>query len=77
MTITDESGDEIASFTAVKTFGTVIYSSTEVSTGSTYVVTVDGTATTVTAGEGAANQMGGGAGGGQPGGGMGAPPDQR
>jgi hypothetical protein len=68
VTIADSDGNEIASFTATKEFGNVVYSSSSITTGSSYTVTVNGTATTVTAGEGGQQGMGGG--------GMGAQGDQ-
>lgn len=62
--ITDASAAVIASYTATKTFASVVFSSPTIATSQSYTVTVDGVATTVTAGEAAAGGMGGGMGGG-------------
>jgi hypothetical protein len=57
--ITDADGAEVATYTPQKDFASVVYSSADLSQGETYTVTVDGTATTVTAGEApAGGQMG-------------------
>ena len=49
--ITDADGAEVAAYTIQKDFASVVYSSADIEPGATYTVTVDGTATTVTAGE--------------------------
>jgi hypothetical protein len=66
--IVDSAGTVVASFTAPKTYASIVYSSADLATGSTYSVLIDGTsATSVTEGVAAAGGgMGGG--GGQPGG---------
>ena len=56
----------IAEFAAEKAFGSVVYSSAEVSTGQSYAVEVDGQAVAVTAGEHTGG-MGGAGGGARPG----------
>ena len=61
VSIADESGTEIAAFTLAKDAASIVYSSADVESGASYVVTVDGVATTVTAGE----STGGGFPGGQ------------
>ena len=58
--ITDADGGEVASYTPMKDFASVVFSSAGIEQGATYTVTVDGTATTVTAGEAPAGGMGGG-----------------
>jgi len=60
--ITDADGTEVATYTIEKDFASVVFSSADVEQGSTYTVTVDGTETTVTAGEapaGGGGPMGG------------------
>lgn len=64
--VADASGAVIASYTTTKSFASVVFSSAGVVDGQVYTVTVDGVATTVTAGEAAAGGMGGGMGGGRP-----------
>lgn len=64
--ITDATGAVIASYTGVKDFQTVVFSSAAISSGQSYTVTVDGTATTVAAGQAVSGGMGGGMGGGRP-----------
>ena len=59
-------GAVIASYTGVKDFQTVVFSSAAISSGQSYTVTVDGTATTVAAGQAVSGGMGGGMGGGRP-----------
>lgn len=49
-----------------KDFQTVVFSSSAITSGQSYTVTVDGTSTTVTAGQAVAGGMGGGMGGGRP-----------
>ena len=49
--ITDASGAEVATYAIAKDFASVVLSSADIEQGATYTVTVDGTATTVTAGE--------------------------
>ena len=49
--ITDADGTEVATYAIEKDFASVVYSSADIEQGATYTVTVDGTATTVTAGE--------------------------
>ncbi|WP_130840680.1 carbohydrate-binding domain-containing protein [Corynebacterium neomassiliense] len=69
ITVKDSSGAEIASFTSEKDFANVVFSSSDLTNGETYTVTVGDTSTEVTAGvatEGT-GPMGGGAGGGMPG----------
>ncbi len=61
--ITDAAGTVIAEYTATKTFGSVVFSSSAITDGQAYTVTVDGTSTSVTAGEAIAGGMGGGMGG--------------
>ncbi len=58
----------LAEFTATREFGNIVYSGTGISSGQQYSVTVNGTATTVTANVATAGGMGGGMGGGQAGG---------
>jgi antitoxin (DNA-binding transcriptional repressor) of toxin-antitoxin stability system len=59
--ITDAGGAEVATYTPQKDFASVVYSSADITSGETYTVTVDGNATTVTAGEApAGGQMGAG-----------------
>lgn len=57
--VTDEDGDEVAAYTPQKDFASVVLSAAGLEQDATYTVTVDGTATTVTAGEAPAGQMGG------------------
>lgn len=65
VTISDSSGSVLGTYTSLKAFGNVIYSTSGMTNGSTYTVSVDGTATEATAGQGGG--MGGGMGmGGQP-----------
>ena len=66
-------GTEVASFTPTKAFSSLIFSSADITSGTTYSVVVDGTATDVSAGQAPAAGMGGPGGGGM-GGGMGARP---
>ena len=61
--ITDADGAEVATYTIAKDFASVVYSSADITSGETYTVTVDGTATTVTAGEAPAGGHGGPMGG--------------
>jgi hypothetical protein len=49
--ITDADGDEVAAYTPEKDFASVVLSAANLEQGATYAVTVDGTSTTVTAGE--------------------------
>lgn len=49
--VTDAAGEEVASYTPQKDFASVVLSSADITSGETYTVTVDGTSTTVTAGE--------------------------
>lgn len=49
--VTDEDGSEVAAYTPQKDFASVVLSAAELEQGATYTVTVDGSATTVTAGE--------------------------
>jgi hypothetical protein len=49
--VTDADGAAVATYTPQKDFASVVLSSADISRGETYTVTVDGTATTVTAGE--------------------------
>ncbi|MEJ4099869.1 carbohydrate-binding domain-containing protein [Corynebacterium mastitidis] len=69
ITIADSQGGVIATYTAEKDFGNVVFSSPEIAMGDTYTVTVGDTATEVTAGESTGAMMGGG-----PRGGAGARP---
>ena len=67
--MTDATGSVIAEYTAEKTFATVVFSSSALTDGHSYTVTVDGSATSVTAGVAVAGGMGmggGGMGGGRP-----------
>jgi hypothetical protein len=57
--VTDADGDEVAAHTPQKDFASVVLSAADLEPGATYTVTVDGTSTTVTAGEAPAGQMGG------------------
>lgn len=67
MTITDASGSVLGTYTSLKAFGNVIYSTSGMTNGSTYTVSVDGTATEATAGQGGMGSgMGPGGQGGQP-----------
>ena len=61
--ITDADGAEVATYTIEKDFASVVFSSADIEQGATYTVTVDGTATTVTAGEAPAGGHGGPMGG--------------
>ncbi len=61
--ITDADGTEVATYTVEKDFASVVYSGADIEQGATYTVTVDGTATTVTAGEAPAGGHGGPMGG--------------
>lgn len=62
--VSDADGTEVASWTAEKELASVVLSAAGITAGETYTVTVDGTATTVTAGEApAGGQMGGPMGG--------------
>ncbi|QWW19519.1 carbohydrate-binding domain-containing protein [Schaalia sp. 19OD2882] len=67
VTVTDASGAKITSFTAAKEFASVVVSTPKITNGSSYTVSVDGSSTQVTAGEGGHGGMGG-PGGGRPGG---------
>lgn len=49
--ITDADGTEVAAYTIEKDFASVVFSSADIEQGASYTVTVDGTSTTVTAGE--------------------------
>ena len=49
--ITNEDGDEVATYAIQKDFASVVFSSADIEPGATYTVTVNGTETTVTAGE--------------------------
>lgn len=49
--ITDDDGTELATYTVEKDFASVVFSSADVEQGTTYTVSVDGTDTTVTAGD--------------------------
>ena len=57
--VTDDSGAEVATATPEKDFAALVLSDADIEQGATYTVTVDGTATTVTAGEAPAGGMGG------------------
>ncbi len=73
-TIQDQKGHVLADFTVKKNARSVIYSSPEVESGSTYQVTSAGTLLgTTVAGEGGTNGMPGGGPGGRPEGGTGGP----
>ncbi|WP_457188077.1 carbohydrate-binding domain-containing protein [Nocardioides sp. P5_E3] len=61
--ITDADGAEVAAYTIAKDFASVVFSSADITSGETYTITVDGTATTVTAGEAPAGGHGGPMGG--------------
>ncbi len=61
--ITDADGTEVATYAIEKDFASVVYSGSGIEQGATYTVTVDGTATTVTAGEAPAGGRMGGSGG--------------
>jgi hypothetical protein len=65
ITVTDSSGKEILSYTATQTTsGGVAIANTAITSGSSYKVLVNGTTSTITAGSGASEGMGGGMGGG-------------
>ena len=64
VTITDASGNTVAEVTAAKAFGSVTYSSADITNGSSYQVKTSAGSTTVTAGEGGTGGMGGGGRGG-------------
>ena len=61
--ITDDSGAEVATYVVQKDFASVVFSAADVEQGATYTVTVNGTATTVVAGEAPAGGRGGPMGG--------------
>ena len=61
--VTDADGSEVATYALEKDFASVVFSSADVEQGATYTVTVDGTATTVVAGEAPAGGRGGPMGG--------------
>ena len=61
--ITDADGAEVATYVVEKDFASVVLSSADIEQGASYTVTVDGTATTVTAGEAPAGGHGGPMGG--------------
>ena len=61
--ITDADGAEVATYTPQKDFASVVFSAAGIEQGATYTVTVDGTATTVTAGDAPAGGHGGPMGG--------------
>lgn len=61
--ITDADGADVATYTPEKDFASVVFSSSAIEQGGIYTVTVDGTATTVTAGEAPAGGHGGPMGG--------------
>lgn len=62
--VTDSDGTEVASWTPEKDYASVVWSSADLEQGATYTVTVDGTSTTVAAGEAPAGTgMGGPMGG--------------
>lgn len=61
--VTDADGTEVATFAPAKDFASVVLSSADLEQGQTYTVTVDGTATDVTAGEAPAGGRGGPMGG--------------
>ena len=75
MHIVSADGTEVASFTATKSFSSVVYSSPEITSGATYTVTTGASASggpqvaTVTAGTAPTGGMMGGGGGGMGGGG--------
>ena len=69
VTISDSSGSVLGTYTSPKAFGNVIYSTSGMTNGTTYTVSVDGTSTEATAGQG-----GMGMGGQPPAGGPGGQP---
>lgn len=80
ITLTDQNGQELISWTADKAFDSVILSCSEILEGETYTLSVGGTETQVTMdslvyGSGGMGGMGGMPGGGMGGGNMGTPPD--
>ncbi len=80
ITLTDQNGQELISWTADKAFDSVILSCPEILEGETYTLSVGGTETQVTMdslvyGSGGMGGMGGMPGGGMGGGNMGTPPD--
>ena len=56
--VTDADGAEVATYTPQKDFASVVLSSADIRQGETYTVTVDGSATTVTAGDAPAGSGG-------------------
>ncbi len=72
ITVKDSSGNTIAEFTATKDFGLIQFSSSKITNGESYTVSVNGTDTSVTAGEATQSTMGPGG----MGGGMGMPGQQ-
>ena len=75
ITLTDQNGQELISWTADKAFDSVILSCPEILEGETYTLSVGGTETQVTMDSLVYGSSGMGGMGGMPGGGMGAPPD--
>ena len=64
--IRDASGQAVATFTAEKSFASIVYTSAGLTDGATYTVVVNGSsAATVTEGTAIAGGMGGGPGGGR------------
>ncbi len=56
--VSDEDGTEVASYTPEKDYASIVLSSVDLEQGATYVVTVGGSSTTVTAGEAPAGSGG-------------------
>lgn len=56
--IVDSAGTEILSFTASKAFASIVYASAEITNGADYTIEVDGSSTSVTAGQAAAGTGG-------------------
>lgn len=56
--IVDSAGTQILSFTANKAFASIVYASAEITNGADYTVEVDGSSTSVTAGQAAAGRGG-------------------
>ena len=52
VTITDSSGAVLGTYTSPKAFGNVLYSTSGMTNGTAYTVSVDGAETSVTAGQG-------------------------
>ena len=58
VTVSDSSGKVLATFTAAKTFQNVVFSSSDITQGQSYTVSVNGASTTVTANQSTGGGMG-------------------